>query len=124
MNVMLRKILEHVKEVVYVEQHVEPFLDFMAEYQDWREIDGTEKLLIGYHFVENGDICFDPLFSFVIQDGEVKQIVYSSWIGTTLNVTKDPYSYAFVDTVWHRHFTKGVDPMLPLAEETAGLPNS
>ena len=107
MHVTLKKLLEYVRETEYVKWHDEPYMAFMAEYQDWREIDGTEKLLVGYFFVENGDICFDPLLSFVIQNGEVKQIIYSSWIDTVFDVTTDPWSYAFVDTVWKRHFVEG-----------------
>lgn len=104
MNVKLKNILECAKEVEYIVRHDEPYMAFMAEYQDWRQSDGTEKLLIGYHFEENGDVCFDPLLSFVIQDGEVKRIIYSHWTGTVLDATADPYLYEFVNAVWDRHF--------------------
>jgi len=106
--VNLKRMLECAKEVGYLTRHDEPYMEVMVEYQDWRQSDGTEKLLVGYFFEENGDVCFDPLLSFVIRHGDVEKVIYSSWMGITLDVTKDSFAYAFVDTVWQRHFSESL----------------
>lgn len=82
----------------------EPWMEFSAELQDWSQTrDGLEILFFGYHFVQNGDICYDPQLKVELQDGVVHHISYLNWMAGAHDATDDPYAVEFADLVWKRH---------------------
>ena len=70
MNATLNQILVWVKandnHVVFKDK---PYMDFMAEYQDWGFVKhGLGQLHVGYFAVDDwGDVTYDPLFIFALR---------------------------------------------------------
>ena len=96
-------------ECYFFETKDEPWMQFVAELQCWKADysgDGDFDLLwLSYSTIENGDVCFDPLFKFRIEGEQVTRITFeNSLIGfCDDNVTDDPYVAEFVRIVWERH---------------------
>ena len=63
----------------------EPYMHFTAEWQEWN--DNKEVLYFGYHFEQNGDICYDPRFSFMIEGDQVTSISMMTANGKSYPVT-------------------------------------
>jgi hypothetical protein len=83
----------------------EPYMQFMAEWQDWSfATPGLTQLYLGYFTVDNGDTIFDPLLVFTLKNNDVTDVRMTIVTGQTLPATNDPYVDDFVETVWERHF--------------------
>lgn len=82
----------------------EPYMVFTAEWQEWN--DNKEVLFIGYHFEQSGDICHDPQFAFILEDGRVTTISMMTAYGQSYRVkSPDDMDYAsnFVRMAYKRH---------------------
>ena len=80
----------------------EPFMAFDAEWHEARP--GTGVLYLSYSFIQNSDVCCDPLLGFFIENNELVRISYDHWLGLfDGNVIDDPYPLEFAELVWRRH---------------------
>ena len=98
----------------------EPYMDFTAEWQEWD--DNKEVLYIGYHFEQNGDICHDPQFAFMLEDDRVTRISMMTAYGQSHHVkSPDDLDYArkFVRMAYKRHMEgRGVIELEAKEEES------
>ncbi len=91
----------------------DPYMRFAAEWQDWGD---NELLLIGYCFVQNGDVCNDPQFAFKIENGELPEVSYDNWTVGPRPCEEEAdleYAFAFAELVFNRH--------MKIAAATSGL---
>ena len=101
------KILDQIVEWVKVHGNSarfkdEPYMEFMAEYQDWSFAQaGLTQLHIGYFAVDEwGDTTFDPLLMFTLEGDDVKDVQMTTVMGDTLPISlNNPFVLEFLDTV-------------------------
>jgi hypothetical protein len=102
----LQRIIDDLKRNGYRDCHDEPWMHFSAELVEGGPYDLS--LIIGYDFNQNGDVCFDPLFTINIKGGEIVEILYHSWASGPMKVSPgDSFVRAFLELVWERHWIGG-----------------
>jgi len=102
----LHKHGKHEDRCVWGKWQDDPYMPFMAEWQDWElSKPGLAMIYLGYYTEENGDIVFDPLLVITLRGEEIAEVKATTINGMTLAISPtDSYFVAFIDTVWERHF--------------------
>ena len=78
-------------------------MHFSAE---WTKCEDHEILYISYEEIINGNIRYDPLFTFRVESGEITWMSCLTSFGRALDVSSSDdlaYARAFVKSVFNRH---------------------
>lgn len=92
-----------------------PYMDLMAEWEDWSFIEpSSHRLSLGYFKRVEGETVFDPVVSISFEHGEVTHVTIGFFNGSHVEQDGiDQFVAEFIDTLWERHFEFRVDAAPP-----------